>query len=345
MLEASTETISEQMVGRSPRMRELAADLQRVMDTEIAVALFGETGTGKELAARALHRGSSRCTGPFIAINCAAIPPSLQESELFGHERGAFTGAMQSRKGAFELAEGGTLFLDELGEMSPSAQASLLRVLQEKKVRRLGGSSEIPVDVRIVSATCRDLEREVEEGRFRKDLYYRLVVYPIVMPPLRERADDIPALVAHIVAHHRETLRSAVESVHPSALAALQQHSWQGNVRELQNVICRAMVVCRDREIALAHLPREIQRLAGEPPAHAGAAATATAEPSGIPVASIAPDRVLPLHELERQAILQALRMTNGSVSRAARLLEIGRATLYRRMADQGISATSLGSP
>src|SRR5262245_59020378 len=247
-----------QLVGKSPRMRELALHLRRVTESDIAVALLGETGTGKELAARAIHEGSARRRGPFVALNCAAIPASLQESELFGHERGAFTGATSSRRGAFELAEGGTLFLDELGEMSPSTQASLLRVLQEKTVRRVGGAAEIPVDVRIVSATCRDLEADVRAGRFRKDLYYRLVVYPIVLPPLRDRLEDIPLLVEHILAWQRSILRLPVEKFDDAALAALKRHAWPGNVRELQNVVSRAMVVCGGGSVGLAHLPPEI---------------------------------------------------------------------------------------
>jgi DNA-binding NtrC family response regulator len=274
-----------------------------------------------------------------VAINCAAIPPSLQESELFGHERGAYTGATSSRRGAFEQAHNGTLFLDEAGEMSPETQAILLRVLEAKAVRRLGGSSETPVNVRIISATSRDLESEVKAGRFRKDLFYRLVVYPIHLPPLRERASDIPLLVEQFIGKLRDSLRVEVERFHPEALEALRRHDWPGNVRELQNVVSRAMVVCDGPEVGLSHLPVELAALL----APKGSTAATPAKPASASVLQLfAPqEKVLPLRELERQAILQALRVTQGNVPKAAQMLEIGRATLYRRIADQQIRLES----
>jgi DNA-binding NtrC family response regulator len=249
----------------------------------------------------------------------------LQESELFGHERGAFTGATQTRLGCFERAQGGTLLLDEIGEMSLSTQASLLRTLQEKTVRRVGGSQEIPVDVRIVCATHRDLRSEVEAGRFREDLYFRLVVYPIRLPPLRERMDDIPILVAHFLELLQPRGQKTVRSVSPETLEALSRHPWPGNVRELQNVIHRAVLACRSDEITLLDLPPDF-RTADERMNENTAISNPTVDDLDGPV--------IPLKELERREIKKALRATNGSVGKAAKLLGIGRATLYRRLAE-----------
>lgn len=311
-----------EIVGRSPPMQELARQIGRVVDSDVAVCLFGESGTGKELAAHAIHGGGQRRHGAFVAINCAAIAESLQESELFGHERGAFTGATQLRRGRFEQAHGGTLFLDEIGEMSLATQASLLRTLQEKTIVRVGGSSEIPIDVRIIAATHRNLRAEVEAGRFREDLYFRLVVYPIELPALRDRREDIPLLVGHFLRLLRDDVGRDVSRVRPDALSALLAHTWPGNVRELQNVVHRSMLSCRGGEIALADLPPDLRALAlpSLPP---------SAKPGQLAESS---DAVIPLHELERRAIEHALRVTRGSVGKAAKLLGIGRATLYRRL-------------
>jgi DNA-binding NtrC family response regulator len=258
-------------------------------------------------------------------VNCAAIPQSLQESELFGHEKGAFTGATALHRGRFEQAESGTLFLDEVGEMSPATQAALLRTLQERTIRRVGGTRDIPVDVRIVCATHRDLEAEVQAGRFRQDLYYRLVVYPLRLPPLRERKDDIPALVRHFVdALGRDAGRTPAY-VDPSAIEALLRHDWPGNVRELQNVVHRALLACDGDRLELAHLPPAIrQRVLPEVPRNGSEASRA--HESAVPL--------LPLRELERRAIKRALEASGGNVSEAARLLGIGRATMYRRLAE-----------
>jgi DNA-binding NtrC family response regulator len=322
------------IVGKSPPMRELAQQVQRVLESDVAVCVFGESGTGKELVARAIHAGSVRRRGPFVAINCAGIPESLQESELFGHERGAFTGATQMRRGCFEQANGGTLLLDELGEMSMQTQASLLRTLQEKTIRRVGGSSEIPIDVRIVCATHRDLRAEVEAGRFREDLYFRLVVYPIHLPPLRERLEDIPTLVGHFLRALSKDVGREVHSISAEALEALGRHPWPGNVRELQNVVHRSLLACRGDEITLADLPPDIRELALPailPQVHvSGANGNRYVEPSE--------EDIIPLRELERRAIQRALRATHGSVGRAAKLLGIGRATLYRRIATLDLS-------
>jgi DNA-binding NtrC family response regulator len=317
------------IVGQSPKMRELARQVERVLTSDVAVCIFGESGTGKELIARAIHNGSPRRRGPFVAINCAGIPESLQESELFGHERGAFTGATGLRRGCFEQANGGTLLLDELGEMSMSTQASLLRTLQEKTIRRVGGSQETPIDVRIVCATHRDLRAEVEAGRFREDLYFRLVVYPVYLPPLRERTDDIPLLVGHFLHTLEEGgLDRKVKRISPEALDALARHRWSGNVRELQNVVHRGLLACRGDEIGLADLPADIRNnVLPSIPALANRRANDSGE-----------DEVVPLHELERRAIQRALRVTHGSVGKAAKLLGIGRATLYRRIATLDLS-------
>lgn len=325
------------MVGESSIMSELNRQIGRVADSELAVAIIGETGTGKELLARAVHDRSRRHAGPFVAINCAAIPASLQESELFGHERGAFTGATTMRRGAFELAAGGTIFLDEIGEMSLSTQASLLRVLQERSVRRVGGQAEVPLDCRIVSATNRDLEKEVSLGRFREDLYYRLVIYPIAVPALRERRDDIPLLIGHFMRSLRETLGAKVERVHPDALEALIAYDWPGNVRELQNVLSRAIVSCEGDEVGLTHLPASIRALV-LPALRAVEVAAAPAEPAAPRPPT--PEDIVPLVVLERREILRALTATSGNVALAARLLGLGRATLYRRIAELDGNAT-----
>src|SRR3954467_10574561 len=318
------------IVGQSPKMRELAQQVQRVLESDVAVCVFGESGTGKELVARAIHSGGPRKRGPFVAINCAGIPESLQESELFGHERGAFSGATQTRRGCFEQANGGTLLLDEIGEMSLQTQASLLRTLQEKTIRRVGGSGEIPIDVRMVCATHRDLRAEVEAGRFREDLYFRLVVYPIHLPALRERVEDIPLLVGHFLRTLTSDVGRQIHRIAPEVLEALSKHRWPGNVRELQNVVHRSLLACRGDEITLSDLPPDIREL-GLP------SLGLSVVPNGHPHPQVE-NEILPLRELERRAIQRALRATQGSVGKAAKLLGIGRATLYRRIATLDLS-------
>jgi DNA-binding NtrC family response regulator len=320
-------SLFESLVGSSPAMRELSQQVERVLESDVAVCLLGESGTGKELVARAIHKDGPRRRGPFVAINCAAIPASLQESELFGHERGAFTGATQTRLGCFERARGGTLLLDEVGEMSPAAQAVLLRTLQERTVRRVGGSQEIPTDVRIVCATHRDLRGEVDAGRFREDLYFRLVVYPIVLPSLRDRVEDIPQLVAHFLEKLRARSPHGVRHVAPDALEALARHSWPGNVRELENVVHRSVLAARSDQIGLADLPPDLR---SGTPANGARRSPMTEIEDDLSDAGV----VIPLRELEERAIKRALRVTRGSVGRAAKLLGIGRATLYRRIAE-----------
>jgi len=234
----------EEIVGSSPALQRVLAQAAKVATTDATVLILGETGTGKELLARAIHRRSRRATRAFIRVNCAAIPPSLIASELFGHEKGAFTGALQRRLGRFEAADGGTIFLDEVGDLPPETQIALLRVLQEREIERVGSSHPLTVDVRVLAATNRDLEAAVESGTFRQDLYYRLNVFPIQMPPLRERADDISVLVQYLVERYAKRAGKNIRNIHKQTLELFHAYDWPGNVRELQNVIERAVVLC-----------------------------------------------------------------------------------------------------
>ncbi len=241
----------EEIVGSSPALQRVLDEVAKVAGTEATVLILGETGTGKELVARAIHKRSRRSTGAFIRVNCAAIPTSLIASELFGHEKGAFTGALQRRLGRFEAADGGTIFLDEIGELPPEAQVALLRVLQEREIERVGSAHPIAVDVRVLAATNRDLEAAVERGAFREDLYYRLNVFPIRLPPLRERADDIPILVEYLVDRYAKQVGKSIDKIEKRTLQLLQAYDWPGNVRELQNVIERAVVLCEGETFAI----------------------------------------------------------------------------------------------
>ncbi len=331
------------LIGRSEAMRGLARQVERVVGSDVSVCLFGESGTGKEVVANAIHEKSARHGGPFVPLNCAAIPAALQESELFGHERGAFTGAVQSHRGRFEQAKGGTLFLDELGEMSLATQASLLRALQERVIRRVGGTVDIQVDVRIVCATHRDLRSEVEAGRFREDLYFRLVVYPIALPPLRARIDDLPLLVAHFVKKFAADAGGGAKRFAPSALEAMLRYPWPGNVRELQNFVHRCMLATDGDEVSLADLPAEIHASVLPPiaPPSSPSSSAGSLETPVPPASSgreiLGENEVITLAELERRAIENALRATKGNMGRAAKLLGLGRTTLYRRLAGLGI--------
>ena len=303
------------IIGSSAGMRRVCALLKRAVDSDVNVLVQGESGTGKELVARALHFSGPRRAGPFLAINMAAVPETLIESELFGHERGAFTGATARRTGCFEQAHGGTLLLDEIGDMPPPLQAKLLRVLQERQFRRLGGKTSIPVDVRIVASTNRDLEAAIREGTFREDLYYRLAVFPITVPPLREHPDDIPLLAAHFLNKHARPGRS-VRAISAGAALLLAQHRWPGNVRELENVICRALVLETTDALQAGNLPPELSRAAAPPPAPAP------------PVTSLA--------EMERQMIERALDASGQNLTRAAEALGIDRTTLHRKLKKHG---------
>ncbi len=325
--ELSRERLSHSLVGESEPMRAVLAQVSRVLSSDAAVCLLGESGTGKEVVARSIHDQGRRSKGPFVAINCAAIPEHLQESELFGHERGAFTGATGTYQGCFERAVGGTLFLDELGDISPATQVKLLRALQEKTIRRVGGTSDIRTNVRILAATHRDLEAEVKASRFREDLYFRLMVYPIEIPALRERPDDIPLLVAHFLRRLRDDVGRDVTRVSGEAMDALLGHPWPGNVRELQNVVHRGMLSCPEDEIRLADLPPQVRRRLVPPPPPPAQVAAPSAPTTGLPT--------IVLRDLEALAIEEALRRSDGSIPKAAKLLGLGRATLYRRLTER----------
>jgi DNA-binding NtrC family response regulator len=292
------------------RVFELARTAARSNST---ILVLGESGTGKELLARAIHAESARHKGPFIAVNCAALTETLLESELFGHERGAFTGAVNRRGGTFEMANGGTIFLDEIGDISPKMQGDLLRVLEERTFRRVGGTELVSVDVRVIAATNRDLAKAVSEGTFRDDLYYRLNVIPIVLPPLRDRREDIPLLVEHFIERLSAELQRSVDGVSRDAMAMLMVHPFPGNVRELRNIVERA-IVCASGPILQAD---DFRLAGGAPAAPANGAAS--------------------LEEVEKRHVLAVLEQTGGNVSQAARILDIDRATLYSKMKKYGL--------
>jgi DNA-binding NtrC family response regulator len=305
-----------QVIGSSPMWRKICEMVEQVAPAKATVLITGESGTGKELIASLLHRLSSRADRPFVTLNAAALPATLLEAELFGYEKGAFTGAQQRKPGRFELADGGTLFLDEIGDMPPEVQAKLLRVLQDGTFERLGGTRTLQVDVRVVAATNKDLAQEVETQRFRMDLYYRLNVITLQLPPLRERREDIPLLVAHFLRKYAEQNHKEVTAIQQQALQRLEAYDWPGNVRELENVIERAVVLGPGPIISIAELPEHLQEKEPALPANN--------------------HFVLPLHatlaDIERAAIVQALQQSGGNRQSAARALDIGVATLYRKL-------------
>ncbi len=310
--------------GHSPQLEEIRRVVERVAPTTATVLISGESGTGKELVARSLHRASDRASGPFIKINCAAIPEGLIESELFGYEKGAFTGAGARKPGRFELADGGTLFLDEIGELPSPAQPKLLRALQEARFYRVGGTETVAVDVRLIAATNRDLREEVSAGRFREDLFYRLHVVPIQLPPLRERRADIPVLVRFFIERFGRRFERQVRAVEPAAMAALQSQDWPGNLRELENAVERAVLLC-DGEIIRA----------GDVPGSTAVPDAAAQDASPTPLR----DRVRQAtRQLEREAILEALERTAGNVTRAARDLGLSRRGLQLKMKELEIN-------
>jgi DNA-binding NtrC family response regulator len=304
----------EGIIARSPRMRETVELLKRVADSPATVMVLGESGTGKELVARAIHYNSPRRTKPFTAINCAAIPETLFESELFGHEPGAFTGATSRRAGLFEISNGGTLFLDEIGELPLPMQSKLLRVLQDREVRRVGGKETIHVDVRIVSATNKDLETEMEKGGFREDLFYRLSVVNIDLPPLRERTEDIPALVEHFVQKFNAEFHRDIREVDDDAMSILRGHAWPGNVRQLSTIIERAVLFSDGSVLTGAAIHRQLH-----------ARKSSARSPFDLP------EEGLDFEQLERDLIQKALNRTGGVATKAAKLLHMNyKAFLYR---------------
>ncbi len=322
-----------QLIGQSLAMRRVMASIDQVAPSSASIVIVGESGTGKELAARTIHDLSPRSSGPYIAINCAAMPETLMESELFGHERGAFTGADRRREGCFELATGGTLLLDEIGEMKPELQAKLLRVLEERKVRRLGGSAEILVDVRVLAATNRNLEGQLRDGKFREDLYYRLNVFTIQLPTLRERAEDVPILIEHFLQQLAPSAGKSVAGMEADCLELLKAQRWPGNVRQLRNVIERALIVTRGPMISTADLPEDITFDMPE-----------SAKPN--PPASFKPENghgqpALDVHvgmslsAVKRELLLQTLKFTGGNKAKAAEILGVSLKTLYNHLKEE----------
>ncbi len=303
------------LVSKSPKMQQVFEFARTVAKSNSNILILGESGTGKELLARAIHNESPRANGPFVAVSCVALPETLLESELFGHEKGAFTDAISQKKGKFELAHGGTLFLDEIGDISPKLQLALLRVLEEREFTRVGGTQPIRVDVRIIAATNRDLKRAVDEGHFRDDLYYRLNVISIKIPPLRERKEDIPLLAQHFVEKFNIELGKRVERISEEAMKKLMAYHWPGNVRELENVIERAMVITKGSVIR----PEEIQ----------------------LPTEETPPAEDKSLRAVERAHILRVLEENNWNVQRSAQILGIDRVTLYNKMKRYGIKRPS----
>jgi DNA-binding NtrC family response regulator len=306
----------DELIGESSPMRKLINRLARVADTETSILITGETGTGKELVAQALHKQSRRREAPFIAVNCAALPDALLESELFGHKRGAFTDAKTERKGLFFQANGGTLFFDEIGDFPLTLQPKLLRSLEERCVRPIGGTSEIAFDVRIIAATNRDIETAVEEARFREDLYYRINVIQIDLPPLRERGTDILLLAQHFVEQFAIRSGKQIAGISNEVSEKLLNYTWPGNVRELRNTIERAVVLTRYEKISVDDLPEKIRNY----------------KASHFLVGSDNPAELVPIHEVERHYILHVLKTVGGNKTLAARVLNLNRKTLYRKL-------------
>jgi nitrogen regulation protein NR(I) len=332
------------IIGESQPILDLYAILERVADTPTTVLVTGESGTGKELVARALHENSSRRDRPFIKVNCAAIPKDLMESELFGYEKGAFTGAVGSKPGRFELASGGTLFLDEIGEIPNEMQVKLLRVLQESEFEKVGGIKTIRVDVRLVAATNRDLKKEIASGAFREDLFYRLNVVPIALPALRERKSDIILLVSYFIHKFNQRLKKAIDGIEPEALDRLTFYGWPGNIRELENVIERAVLFADGSKIRHDDLPEELRSLSADTgrtptaPAVAPIAVSSTGdEEPASGVDGLKEQVKAAMSRLERELIDRALKQTQGNVTHAARLLKISRKGLQLKMKELGL--------
>jgi DNA-binding NtrC family response regulator len=319
----------ESIIGRGPKMERIYELIEKVSDSDSTILIQGESGTGKEVVAKTIHRNSPRQNKPFIPLNCGAIPEALLESELFGHERGAFTGAISSRIGRFELANGGTLFLDEVSEMPLSLQVKLLRVLQEREFERVGGTRSIRVDVRIIAATNQDLEQAVAEKRFRRDLFYRLNIIPINLPSLRERREDIPLLTDHFINKFNEKKRRNIQGISPDAQKLLLKYSWPGNVRELENLIEQMITLKQEGIITPADLPDKLFQ---------------SQEHSSLPQFEISEEGINfqeAVMQFEKQMLQQALLKANGVKNRAAQLLHLNRTTLVEKLKRQGLTVTS----
>ena len=314
--ELKTSDLFGEIVGKSQNMQQMFALMQRAAESDITVLISGESGTGKELVARAIHFNSPRKAGPFVTVNCAAIPETLIESELFGHERGAFTGATTKRIGKFEHANRGTIFFDEIGDMQWVLQAKLLRVLQERQIQRVGGTANIPIDIRVLTATNQNLEAAVEAGTFRKDLFYRIATFPIEVPPLKDRREDIPLLADHFLKKHAEKDTKSIKAISANALQLLMRYDFPGNVRELENSIERAVLLEATELLQPSNLPTQILSMI-----------------SSQPILSF-PDstEILPFEEFERQMLAHALKVMDNNVTKAAQALKMARSTLYRKL-------------
>ena len=321
----------EDILGASPVMLQLFRAIEQVAVSDASVVIRGPTGTGKELVARAIHRRSRRREGPFVAVNCAAIPEALLESELFGHARGAFTGAVERREGLLLQAQGGTLFLDEVGDMPPPMQAKLLRVLQERRVRPVGGDAERVLDVRVVAATLRDLEAAVEEGRFRQDLYFRLNVIGIEVPPLRARGNDVLLLAQHFLGRAARRAGKRVTGITPQAAERLLGYGWPGNVRELENCVERAVALTQHEQLLVDDLPEKVRSY----------------RPADVVLPTEDPSALVSMEEVERRYVLKVLESVQGHRGHAAKILGFDRKTLYRKLERWGVTepASERGSP
>jgi transcriptional regulator with PAS, ATPase and Fis domain len=323
------------LVGNSTKMRQIHSLINKIADSNSTILITGESGTGKELAARAIHEQSARRDQPFVPVNCGAIPEELLESELFGHVRGAFTGAVNSRLGRFQLANGGTLFLDEIGEMSPKLQVKLLRVLQERQFEPVGSDRAVQVDVRVVAATNRDLHVAVREGKFREDLFYRLNVLPLHLPPLREREGDISLLVTHFLNLHGDRKAKEAPRMQPEAMAVLENYRWPGNVREVENLVERLVVLNDDGVIRISELPDYVVQN--------GAAEQSPAAAASLPASGMDLDRYL--EKIENGFICQALERARGNKTLAAGMLNLNRTTFIERLRKKGLLTTARPAP